>query len=206
MKNELLFCKTKHCNRNRKGLSAYCGTHNARKTAYGSDTGKRFYPKDYESQAMKVTQLLNANAKHLGVLKAIAFFDDWIRVACSRGGTPGQKHILRLNDEGVTGLELLTDCAALWLLSIEEPWEFDQNALTYALGLAVLTKSRSMKRGCVSARDVRMTDRRIVGKYIQDHIGLMLANICSTIRQSQKEAEQDRKTMSEPLTPQIVNY
>lgn len=203
--NELHPCKTKGCTKSRKGLSAYCGTHNARKTAYGSDHGKRWYPKDYEREALKVSQILSSNTEHPGVLKAIASFDEWMRTACIRGGTLGQKHILRLSDEGVTGLDLLTDCAAIWMFSFDAPWDLPTDApLNYALGLAVLTKSPSMKRGCVSARDIKMTDRRKVGQYIREHVGILLHNIYTSVKQSIRDAEQERKVMAEPLITCVV--
>lgn len=203
--NESLQCNVKGCTLHRMGFSAYCGTHHARKTHYGDpDVGKRWPPKTYERESLKVKLLFDANKDHPGIIQGIMFFQDWLDKACSVGHQLGQRHMLRLHDEGITGLELLMECASVYLLSSQNPWALPtEEPLTYALGLAVLCKSKMFKTGCCSARHVKPKERRQVGKYIRDSIGILLHNIYKSIDKADHTALDRRKAQAEPLQPYI---
>ncbi len=202
--NEQNKCKVKGCTRHRKYFSGYCSTHNAAKVAYGDPLGHRTYPKSFEREAMKVKLLLEANSQHGGIKQGIAFFQQWIEGACTQGGVLGQKHFLRLNDERVTGAELLQEVAALYLYSHTYPWDLEEGLpLDYATGIAVLCKSHN-KRGTVSCQHVPSALRRKVGQYVREKIGRLLYNIVRTIQQQDKQEELQSEAQSQPLYPRVI--
>jgi len=200
--NESKMCKVKRCSRHRQGFSAYCSTHNSARVAYGDPESKRCYPRDYENETRKVKQLMQQNPDHPGVKRGIAFFHDWLELACTRGDALAQKHMLRLNDEQITPESLLLECAALWVFSYAYPWNLPtETALTYALGLCVLCKS-SNKQGVISQRNIPSALRRKVGEYIREKLGVLFMNFYTTIRNGEREAEMARKDMGLPLVHQ----
>lgn len=198
--NEQKGCKAKNCNRHRKTYSGYCSIHNQRKVSYGDPEGRRIYPKDFERETLKVKLLMQANSQHEGMKQGVSFFSQWIQQACTVGHVLGQKHILRLQDEAITGEELLMEVAALYLYCWTYPWALQEGLpLDYATGIAILTKSHMYKRGCISCRGVRMTLRRQVGQYARERIGPLLLNIVRTIQKQEKEEAEQRKVQSLPL-------
>ncbi len=197
--NELKMCKAKGCTRHRKFYSGYCSSHNAFKVAYGDPEQRRVYPKAYEREALKVQHLVQANSQHPGIQQGAAFFQDWLTQATQVSGVLAQRAILRLSDEGISGMELLQEVAALWLFCRMYPWSLQEGLpLDYATGIAVLCKAHN-KRGTVSCQRIKSAERRKVGQYVRDHIGRLLHNITRTIQDQEKEEELARQAMSLPF-------
>lgn len=192
-------CSVKSCSTDRVGFSKYCSTHRFRKLAYGDPESRRWRVKDFETEAEQVRQLVQANSNHPGVQKGIQFFQQWINRACTVGGQLAQRQCARLNDEGITAQELLVDCGSIWLYSFDRPWDLPTDtALTYALALAFMCKSHNSK-GCVSSRGIGTTVRRKVGEHIRNGVGMLLSNFRSTLKQAEKDQEETRRLMSQPL-------
>jgi len=203
--NEHRMCKAKGCNLHRAGMSGWCSTHQHRVVHFGHTDGKRWFPKEFEKERLKVKALLQVNPDHPGIKQGVKFFQDWIEKACTLGHQFAQKQMLRLQDEGITGEMLLVECASIWLFSHLTPWALPTELpLTYALGITMLTLSTVYKVGCTSVRDVPPKLRREVGQYIRSSIGLLLMNIYKTVERADSEAEDRRKAMAEPLVPHIV--
>jgi hypothetical protein len=203
--NEAKNCKAKGCNRKRITYSSYCNMHGLRVFSYGDVEGRRIYPKEYQSERMKVQQLLQANSNHEGIKQGVAFFSQWIESACTTGGVLAQRAVLRLQDEGIKGEELLEEVAALYLFSWSYPWVLQEGLpLDYACGIAVLTKSHR-RCGYTSIKGVKMSIRRQVGKYVREKIGRLLFNIVSTIRKKAHQEAQESKAQAEALVyPRVI--
>lgn len=197
-------CNVRGCIQPRLGFSLYCSPHNHRKVQYGTPTGRRFLPKDFEFDVARVREIIQANIDHPGVQLGIQFFTDWLEAACTVRGVLARKHFLRLYDEGITAEELLIDCAGIWIYSFANPRQLpSEDPLTFALGIAVLTKARN-KRGCVSCQKLPVAERRNVGLRIRQNLGSLFMNIFGMIRKREAEEEIRRNAMVEPLNSPYV--
>lgn len=198
--NELKQCNARGCTRRRNGYSAHCSYHNRKKWEYGWTEGRRIYPKEYEHEAERVRVIITNNADHPGIQAGINFFQSWIDAAITGQRVLGAPYFQRLAEEGITGEDLLIECAGLYLYSRENPTTLpDDLPLTYALGISVLTKSKNT-RGCSTSAHLKADVRRKVGQTIRERIGLLFLNIASTLEQRRKEAEEKRRSMAQPLT------
>jgi hypothetical protein len=111
----------------------------------------------------------------------------------------GAPHLQRLGEDGITGKDVLIECAGLWLYAGENPRVIpDGTPLTYALSICVLTKANN-NRGCRTAADLKADLRRNVGTYIRENLGLLLINIERAIQQRELKRNQAKMAMSQPI-------
>jgi hypothetical protein len=191
--NQQQSCIMKVCERKRIHFSKYCATHSQRGYQYGDPTGRRIRPKEYEEELADVRDLIRQNPEHSGIQIAVKFFDDWLAAATTEGssGTLASKHFYQLYQEGLTGEELLCECAAIYLFQRRNPRLLPDGLATYiALALGVLCK-RKNKMGYGTKKYIDVSTRRNVGRRIIESIGLLLVNITNTVRDRERK-RQDR--------------
>jgi hypothetical protein len=90
-------------------ISPYCGRHRIAFERYGDPHGFRLRRKrDYWHELVLVQAFLAKHREHAGVKAALSWLEKWLRE---------DAHAVRLRGHAITPLAILTEAAALFLLS-----------------------------------------------------------------------------------------
>lgn len=194
-------CIIPRCGKHRIHFSKYCSAHSQRGYQYGHPMGRRIRPNEYEQELAEVQKTIEHNSEHEGIRIAIKFFDDWLTAAGEgHKGIMAAKNFFRLKQEGLTGIELLAECAAIYLFQKRNPQELPFGMGLYiALALGVLCR-RKNRMGYGSKQYIEVKTRRSVGKRIAEAVGLLLLNIANVHHQKDLEREARLKAYSQTLT------
>src|SRR5262249_14795232 len=155
--NEHLTCSVPYCADTRHGASTYCPRHRKANRMYGHPLGRRILTRDYAPEARKIAALLKAHPDHPGTARALAWVEAWLaRAKAGDTTTPGFAQVARITAHGVTALQVLHACAAVWAYAQRNPRALpDDERLTFALASAVfllaprpLTRKYTYGEGC----------------------------------------------------------
>ena len=136
----------------------------------------------------------DGNPTHEGVAYALEFFDRWIRRAYQgEAGVPLVKHMSRLCVDGTTPMDLLVNCAALYLYSDYRPDRIrDRRHLTYCIGKGVL-------RFKPTPAKIKPSEIREAGEIVLKALGVLLANISKAAQERSTKKRETVRAQSAPL-------
>jgi hypothetical protein len=156
-----------------------------------------------------VERFLVKHAKHEGVRSALAWLQTWLDAATLGEDVAGGREMQRLAAHGVPPLSILTESAALFLLSRWNPRRLpDDDRLTFAIGIRVLTLAPREKRfGSLKGkpryfcRSIGKASRRDVGRRIRLNLAPLLVNIAEAIGAERDQHQQFLAAISSPFQP-----
>lgn len=206
--NELSPCALRSCTKHRMQLSRFCHGHRDKDVKYGSPTGRRHHPREYEAEAQAVKLLIAKNRDHPGIKIGLRFFDRYLEDAVMRHPVPGQRHLLRQYDEGTRAEDLFIEAAAAFLYGWNSSSVDYSRELTYLVGLAVLARHNIRDarepdikhRPTISTSKIGMRERREAGQYVRDHLERLFQNIRTTFQRQEEEREERLKILGAPLS------
>ncbi len=177
---------------------------------YGWAEGRRIKPKDYLGEAQEAREFLERHAKlkHAAVVAALAFFEKWLKNGAEGVSVPAREEMHRLYCAGVTPMDALVECAAVWLLSRRRPALLpDGLPLTYALGAALLYLRPRIyhevyRNGEREMRPEKFTGskRRLVGRTIRDALGVFFFNLERAAEREHTERVNQSLAVRTPFT------
>ena len=207
-------CDNPSCQKVRDRVGRHCKLCNLAFIRHGTPTGRAIKPKEYAVESRMVRDFLAAHRDHLGVRNALAFMqsllpsdsgDPVLGVPVLSAGTTAtlRPHFSRLAGHGITPLEVLEKCAALWLLHSWEATRLDDGLpLTLALGNGILSMApRPQITGTPASNRVpqrqapRPRIRKLLGLTIREVLGPLLGNISRAIMQVEATRETFKDSM-----------
>lgn len=202
-------CKLDSCYMPRVGFTGYCNYHERNAYWHGHPLSKLTKPKEYEGDKEAVAELFRDNSQHAGLLSATAWADQWLADSVAgRASAVAPMEMSRLAAHGVKGLDVVTECAALWLLSTRHPSRLqDDIRLTYAMGNGVLRlaplEKRSIWRGTRIGKfrsyQPPGKTRRLIGEHVRSVLGHFLMNVSQAVLAKAAEADERQVALSTPF-------
>jgi hypothetical protein len=184
-RNEARRCKAPDCHRMRSRYSSCCHVHHERLHQYGHCWGKALLPRTYAVDEAEIAAFVEAHVGHAAITASVSWLQSWIDRAC-RGepGTPAARAFQRLNDHGVTALQVFVRAIAVWIHCYRNKRAVpdDMRALDYAISRAVLAlaprerivgATRTQRR----YRSHPASARREIGPAIRDKLAPVFASI-----------------------------
>src|SRR5437899_7014806 len=132
-------CGVHHCSQPRRGISAYCASHERRRNLYGHPHGRHIRPKEYAEERSLVAAFIRQHKEHPAINAAVGWLDELLKDAASGRAGIAAGQFARLHQHGVSANDILVVSSALWVYSRRNPSSLDDDErLSYALGRAVL--------------------------------------------------------------------
>jgi hypothetical protein len=203
-KNQQLRCSVKNCPYPRYKLNATCVHHFFKKRLYGSPVSRAIKKKELLYEKAQIVELIERHKGHKGIQKAISWLDKWLQTAGDQLGVPGSYLLKRLHDSGVTGRDLLITCATLWLYSYNNPHLFPDNlsldyGVAHQLAKMIPMEYRMSRNGKKRAVILKGNEKKAIGQYIRNHIGILFVNICEYLRKIEEKKQQMGVAMARPF-------
>jgi hypothetical protein len=132
----------------------------------------------------------------------VDFIDGWLNDASTGDHYRVQaKHFARLKAAGVTAVDILVECSALWLFWQRNPSRIDSlKHWKYMAGNCVIHLSPyGVGRGQNKPLKTSGKERREVGEGIHKAIGTMIVLVARAIRDDERKREEVLKAMHTPL-------
>jgi hypothetical protein len=197
-------CKASGCNRFRTLLSGYCKSHFKRVNLYGNPEGKVLRKAQYIKEYEDVSELILDNLEHLSTTTALSFIQKWIDDAKEGSPCVTPKELSRLSSKAVTALDILIEAASIYLYSQRNPHLLpDDKELSYQMGIGVLRLCPQTYSINVSGFKVWKKasggERRDVGQYLRDNLGLYFYNVRNTINRQLELDKEFRENLFTPL-------
>jgi len=204
--NHFLACDVPGCDKNRVGLSNYCGYHRKVKSATGHPLQKKFLASRYNLERDQVKELVESNHSHTGIVTATKWLQDWLNYAeAAVPGTIAAEELQRLLQHGVTATQIFIEAASVFVFQRNNPFQFkNDDSLDIAVSLAILKLAPLAKKvGIISGRSTTVTIKAKVkldvGKRIRVHLQPLFVNLLSAIERNKSQAEEVYKAMLSPL-------
>lgn len=202
-------CAIHRCPQRNNGLSPWCGKHRQRAQSYGHPEGRRIWPRDYRGELAAVVALFEANAEHAGLRTATGWVAEWMQQSTfGDKAQPGYQHMRRLSDHGVTPLDVLIECSAVWLYAMRNPRTLPDDArLTFALAVAVIglaplecVRGYRHPTGMVPFyRRARSRVRQAIGEHLRSHLARLFVNVVRGVEQQEQQVREASASMSLPF-------
>jgi hypothetical protein len=198
-------CKSINCHQPRRNLSGYCKEHAAKAYLYGHPLGYSIPKKAYEHEVSDIEQFFNDNQTHRGITIATTYLDEKLAKASQGRAMQCGLMFQRLASAEVTGLQILKECAAIWLYSQRHPQKLqDDLRLTYALGLCFVKLAPLERRTCWTSNkeySVRVPSSKVkaVGKLLRTELGLLFHMIAINILKQDAQANLMKEAILEPF-------
>jgi len=199
-------CKVPGCNRRRFRVGGYCSRHQSILTNWGSPTHQFISRmKDYDEERKECRKLIQHNLEngHKGIAYAVDFLEDWLKDSACEGNRyrTQAKHFARLYRDGVTAIDILVECSALWLFWQRNPNRIDSlKHWKYVAGNCVIHLSPyGVGRGHHKPLKTSGKERREVGEGIHKAIGTMIVLVARAIMDEERKREEVLKAMHQPL-------
>jgi hypothetical protein len=211
-------CRHGGCSGRRKALSPYCRLHAVRVERYGHPDGKPINPKEYAVERARVADFLERHASHEGLINALKWLQKWLDAArradaatLGSENVPGARELRQVAEHGVTPLQLLTEAAALFMYSQHQRGLPDDDRLTWAIGVRVLTMApRERRYGMLHgkprywSRSVGKVARREVGRRIRTTLAPLLVNIVQGIEAERSEKQREALSLHKPFVSTVA--
>lgn len=209
-RNQARRCKAPGCQARRSYLSGYCNRHHNRVYHWGHPDGRCIHPKEYSKEKEQVRRLIEKNPNHPGICKAVSYFERWMKVSTD-SFSPGCKELSWLHYSGVSGLECLIECAAVWIYFWKDSTGIRDtgNFLTFTLAHRLFSLAPRETTGSYIDRRGRRRDRKhhirsrakkAVGERIRRDLAPLFINMLMAIQkkeEAQKQAYEDFKASLE---------
>jgi hypothetical protein len=198
-------CKVAGCSRPRFRIGGYCKKHQTRLTSWGSPTHQFISRmKDYAEERKECRKLIQHNLEggHKGLTYAVDFLDGWLNDASTGDRYRTQaKHFARLRASGVTSVDILTECSAVWLFWDRNPSRIHslRHWQSVAGNCVIHLTPYGNGRGKHKPLKTSGKERREVGGQIHQTIGTMIVLVARAIRDGERAHEEILKAMHMPL-------
>jgi hypothetical protein len=142
-------------------------------------------------------------------MSALKWLQAWLDAATFGEDVAGAREMQSLAAHGVAPLSILTEAAALFLLSRWDPRKLpDDDRLTFAIGIRVLTLiPRERRFGTLKgkpryrSKSIGKVARREVGRRIRLNLVPLLVNISEAIGAERDQQQQFAVSLSKPFQP-----
>jgi len=167
------FCTVETCIKDRVYRTAYCRSHLNSEQINGHPLANALKRHQYAKELEETKALLADNNSHVGILRALSILDKWLVEAVDRKDFPGSGEIARLVHGGVTALDILTECVAVYAFNIRNPSPLDsEDVFTHQITNAVLRlaprkKIASTSTGYVYGQGCSIKVRRAIGFHLR---------------------------------------
>lgn len=205
-------CKAHSCSNPRFNLSGYCRSHFKKANLYGDPHGKSLRHSEYLKEYEDVSAIISNNIEHLATQTALKFIQAWLDKSVSGQACFMAREIARLSNDGVSAVRILSETAAVFLYSQRKPNSLpDDDRLSYQIGIAILRLAEQYSyiasNGKKSHRKASGTDRKAIGRYLRESLGLFLFNVTAAINRREQEEQEFREKLWTPLNATIqTNY
>lgn len=205
-------CKAISCNNPRHNLSGYCRAHFKRFDLYGDPEGKSIRHSEYKKEFEEVSGIISTNLDHIATQTVLRFIQTWLDKASSGQPCVMASEISRLSNSNVSALDILLETSAVFLFSQRKPNSLpDDVRLSYQIGIAILRLAEQFtytdRNGKKAYKKASGTDRRAIGKYLRESLGLFLFNVTASINRREQEEQEFREKLWTPLNSTIrTNY
>ena len=205
-------CKAISCNNPRFNLSGYCKSHFKKANLYGDPYGKSLRSSEYSKEFKDVSEIITSNIDHIATQTVLKFIQSWLDRASSGQPCVMAREIARLARADVSALDILLEASAIFLFSQRNPKSLpDDVRLSYQIGIAILRLAEQFtyttSNGTKAHRKPSGTDRKAIGKYLRESLGLFLFNVTAAINRHEQEERDFREKLWTPLDSTIqTNY
>lgn len=203
-RNTSFLCKAESCNSYRYNLSGYCIKHAKNFNLYGNPHGKALRQSTYLKELQEASKIITDNLEHVSTQTALAFIQLWLDKA--KNGTPCvcATEVSRLAYSNVTALKILIESSAIFLYSQRHPNSLkDGVELSYQIGIGILRLAPQVTYrttgGKSGRRKANGTERKSIGKYLRESLGLYMYNVFNTINRKEKIDQEFRQSLYTPL-------
>ena len=219
MENSKSMCRMPGCPklRAKNTLSPYCTKHRVGYERYGHPLAKRLLPADYEEERYLISELIDRNKDHEGVIDALEKLEDILsqgRKGKSKGflpeGTLKFVNNIVTRKPKTTSKQLLAITAGLVLLSKRQDSPIhDHRNLVYMVGYCVLAIPyrylppfvAPWKKDGIKRRTPTDRNRRQFGEYILSIVGVLAHNLADMVIREEHELRASMWKQSRPLKP-----
>ena len=205
-------CKAIACNNPRYNLSGYCKAHFKKNDLYGDPNGKSLRKSEYRKEFEEVSEIITSNINHIATQTVLKFIQSWLDRSSSNQPCVMASEIARLARADVSALDLLLEASAIFLFSQRNPKSLpDDVRLSYQIGIAILRLAEQFtytaSNGNKAHRKPSGTDRKAIGKYLRESIGLFHFNVTAAINKRDQDEQDFREKLWTPLDSTIqINY
>jgi len=172
--------------------------HHRRVDRWGSPHGRAIKKLELQPYREQVSEILNRDPKHPGVVSAKQFITSWLEAAASGADVPGRRDVARLHAHGITADAVLNEAAAVFALSYFSPRTLpDDERLTFMLGAHVIGLApREQGIGYLGGkrrvfyRPIGKVAREAVGKRLRLNLLKLFLNVALTVERDRAAREQ----------------
>jgi len=212
--NQAKPCSVRDCYYPRYGISKYCKSHKSNDYRLGDPRMNRaIRESDYRGERNQVREVIEKNTEHPAVVKALNTIQGMLKEGADafnppRDGTseiPAAYHLGRLHYHNIDPVEVLVRAAALLMYHYKYPQMIpSKKALTFTLGWRVLAlvpmeRMSDAGKGRRVYRYPKEREKRELGEYLWDRIGLLSYMIKYKAEEEQREQEERSRLARIPL-------
>ena len=200
-RNEAQGCTVAGCRNPRNALALYCAGHRSAYRRYGSPEGRALTCDDLHSPSRSVRQLFHANHQHPGLLEALRIVAGWLDPVTAASSPLGLSEARRLGLAGVSALDVVTEAAAVYVLSRQRPRRLSTTReLRFAIARQVLRLAKLPRSPRGHRADIPGSLLDAVGARVLAVLGRFLANVASAVETQRDAAEQVREAFAAPFS------
>jgi hypothetical protein len=201
--NRMLPCKVPGCNRLREQVSAFCRKHKHKASYHGDPLAEPVTVKEFTPYLAQVSDIVNKNLDHPGIIQAIGIFDLWLKLASQGIPCSALAFVERLADIGIPPIQLVKIAgAAYWYTHSNPKRILTVRHRTFFVANQIFRASHPGGRGnvgCGFKKQASGKDRAEAGNYVHEHLSVLMANIVLACENQEREQEKRLKEQYIPL-------
>lgn len=203
-RNTSFLCKAESCNSYRYNLSGYCIKHCKAFNLYGNPYGKALRQSTYLKELQEASKIITDNIDHVSTQTALTFIQSWLEKSINGSPCVCATEVSRLAYSNVTALQILIESSAIFIYSHRHPNSLkDGVELSYQIGIGILRLAPQVTYrttgGKKGRRKANSTERKSIGKYLRESLGLYLYNVFNTINRKEQLDQEFRQSLYSPL-------
>jgi hypothetical protein len=204
-RNQGLKCSVPSCGGTRDGTSLFCKHHANRTAKYGDPLGGPIPKKEFTPFLSDVSDIVNKNLDHPGILQGLEFFTVWLRMASQDIPCPALQHMKRLAALGVPAFQLLKVTGAAYWFTHSNPNRIPTvRARAYFVAnqlFRTVHPGGKVGHGYPKIEKTQPTGkaRREAGEYVHEHLTALMANIVCACLNKEKESARRLQEQYAPL-------
>lgn len=192
LKNQQVTCDVNGCSNLRARTARYCHTHQYKHKQYGSPYHQRIPARLFNIHKERVLKVLLKNLTHDGIKSALELIDSWL--SKEDQSVPYSQRFRDL--QNTSPLEILVAISALThIYRTTDDLIKDERHYQFHLGNVAL----NTKKVGVGTSKLRGKERRDVGKYLKDSLGLLLIGISEAVLERERKVKQQYHAFMKPL-------
>lgn len=222
--NTLKVCNAPRCGLPRAGINVWCKNCLSKARLYGHPHAKPLRASQWAIERKEVAALFATNADHPGFLQVLKFLQGWMDTATqNESAYRGAEEMARLQREGVTPMQVLTEVLAFWLWTSRPEAKAvlpSNKALDVALSRAVFglaprprrvtsgitrksgTWGLSAATGSSYSPKPRCSALGYVGKYLRETLAVFLVTVGQGVEQQRALKVDPEALLKVPFTVQ----